>query len=59
MKKNLDRKSRVRLPLRMDEMETSFDFCQRMTCMMDYKKAKVSKTLALMDMETNPSSERN
>ncbi len=38
-------------------MEMSYDFCQRMKRMMDDNKAKVSTTLALMDMETNPSNE--
>ncbi len=44
----------VRKNLRLDEMETSFDFCQRMTKMMDAYKEKVSTTLARMDMEEKP-----
>jgi hypothetical protein len=47
----------VRKNLRMDQMETNYDFCQRMKRMMDDNKAKVSTTLALMDMETNQSNE--
>ncbi len=41
--------------LRLDEMETSFDFCQQMTKMMDAYREKVGTTLALMAMEKNPS----
>jgi hypothetical protein len=49
--------SEVRKTLRLEDMETSFDFCQRMTKMMDDYKAKVSTTLTLMDMESNPSND--
>jgi hypothetical protein len=44
----------VRKNLKLDEMETSFDFCERMTKMMDDYKEKVSTTLAKMDMEDKP-----
>jgi hypothetical protein len=46
--------SEVRKKLQLEDMETSFDFCQRMSKMMDDYKAKVSTTLSLMDMESNP-----
>jgi len=36
------------------DMDSSFDFCQRLTDSMDKYKAKVTATLTLMDMETNP-----
>ena len=36
------------------DMDSSFDFCQRLTDSMDKYKAKVSATLTLMDMESNP-----
>jgi hypothetical protein len=46
----------VRKSFRRDEeAETSFDFCQRLTKMMDAYKEQVSTTLARMDMENNPS----
>ncbi len=35
-------------------METSFDFCERMTKMMDAYKEKVGMTLARMDAEEKP-----
>ncbi len=41
----------VRKNLRLDDMETSFDFCQRMTKMMYAHKEKVGTTLALMVTE--------
>ena len=44
----------VRKSLRLEDMETSFDFCERMTKMMDDYKEKVSTTLAKMDMEDKP-----
>jgi hypothetical protein len=44
----------TRKKLNLDEMETSFDFCQRMTKMMDAYKEKVGTTLALMDMTETP-----
>jgi hypothetical protein len=44
----------VRKSLRLEDMETSFDFCERMTKMMDAYKEKVGTTLARMDMEGNP-----
>jgi hypothetical protein len=44
----------VRKNLKLDDMETSFDFCERMTKMMDDYKEKVSTTLAKMDMEDKP-----
>jgi anion-transporting ArsA/GET3 family ATPase len=44
----------VRKNLKLDEMETSFDFCQRMTKMMDAYKDKVGMTLARMEMEEKP-----
>ena len=44
----------VRKSLRLEDMETSFDFCKRMTKMMDAYKEKVGTTLARMDMEGNP-----
>ena len=40
---------------RIEEMDSSFDFCQRLTKMMDSYKVKVAETLTLMDMENNPS----
>jgi hypothetical protein len=43
----------VRKNFRLDKMETSFDFCQRMTKMKDAYRKKVGMTLALMDMENN------
>jgi hypothetical protein len=36
------------------DMDTSFDFCQRLTDSVDKYKAKVLVTLTLMDMESNP-----
>jgi hypothetical protein len=42
---------------RIENMETSFDFCQRLTKVMETYKEKVSLTLSLMDMESNPSNE--
>ena len=44
----------TRKKLNLDEMETSFDFCQRMTRMMDAYKEKVGTTLAVMDMTETP-----
>jgi hypothetical protein len=44
----------VRKNLRLDDMEMSFDFCERMTKMMDDYKEKASTTLARMDMEDKP-----
>jgi hypothetical protein len=44
----------TRKKLNLDDMETSFDFCQRMTKMMDAYKEKVGTTLALMDMTETP-----
>jgi hypothetical protein len=44
----------VRKSLRLEDMETSFDFCERMTKMMDAYKEKVGTTLARMDMEEKP-----
>jgi len=41
----------VRKSLRLEDMETSFDFCQRMTTVMDSFKEKVSTTLAQMDVD--------
>jgi hypothetical protein len=38
-----------------NDMEESFDFCQRLTKMMEGYKEKVSTTLPLMDMESKPS----
>jgi hypothetical protein len=40
-----------------NEMEESFDFCQRLTKMMEGYKEKVSTTLWLMDMESKPSND--
>jgi hypothetical protein len=45
----------VRKSLRLEDAETSFDFCQRLTKMMDSYKEQVSTTMAQMDMESNPS----
>jgi hypothetical protein len=43
---------------RMDEeLDTSFDFCQRLTKMMEGYKEKVSTTLSLMDMQAKPSND--
>jgi hypothetical protein len=44
----------VRKNLRLEDMETSFDFCQRMTKVMDSYKEKVSTTLAQMDVDEKP-----
>jgi hypothetical protein len=44
----------VRKSLRLEDMETSFDFCQRMAKLMDAYKEKVGTTLAKMDMEDKP-----
>jgi len=44
----------VRKSLRLEDMETSFDFCERMTKMMDAYKEKVGMTLARMDAEEKP-----
>ncbi len=44
----------VRKSLRLEDMETSFDFCQRMTKVMDSYKEKVSTTLVQMDMDDKP-----
>ena len=44
----------TRKKLNLDDMETSFDFCQRMTKTMDAYKEKVGTTLALMDMTETP-----
>jgi hypothetical protein len=45
----------VRKNTRVEDMESSFDFCQRITKMMDAYKVKVAETLMLMDMENSPS----
>jgi stress response protein YsnF len=37
-----------------NDMESSFDFCQRMTNIMDNYKTKVSTTLTMAEMENNP-----
>jgi hypothetical protein len=43
---------------KMDEdLDTSFDFCQRLTKMMEGYKEKVSTTLSLMDMQAKPSND--
>jgi hypothetical protein len=40
-----------------NDMEESFDFCQRLTKVMESYKEKVSTTLSLMDMESKPSND--
>ena len=37
-----------------NDMESSFDFCQRMSNIMDNYKTKVSTTLTMAEMESNP-----
>jgi hypothetical protein len=36
------------------DLDSSFDFCERLTSMMDQYKGKMTATLTLMDMEKNP-----
>ena len=36
------------------DLDSSFDFCERLTSMMDQYKGKMTATLTLMDMENNP-----
>jgi hypothetical protein len=66
MSKEGKRKQEDRSPLNDDQarknqkmgndMETSFDFCQRLSNIMDCYKTKVSTTITMAEMECNPGS---
>ncbi len=36
------------------DLDSTFDFCERLTSMMDQYKGKMTATLTLMDIEKNP-----